>query len=199
MHMVPGARADRRSLTAGDWVEAALELIAEGGLAKVAVEPLAKRLDATKGSFYWHFTNREALIDAALARWEALNTERVLALVDAVDPEPTPEQRLRKLFTTVPLATTGDTVEVALLATAGHPQVAAALQRVTERRIDYVTAVFVDCGFPPDEARRRGLVAYTSHLGQNHLIHAAPHVLPGGKQDRKRYLDTLIFTLLRRE
>ena len=53
------------------WAEAALGAIATGGIKAVAVEPLAARLGVTKGSFYWHFADRRALIDAALERWEA--------------------------------------------------------------------------------------------------------------------------------
>ncbi|MCO6007572.1 TetR/AcrR family transcriptional regulator [Actinoallomurus purpureus] len=185
-----------RRLTAQDWVDAALTALGEGGLAAVAVEPLAKRLKATKGSFYWHFPNREALIDAVLKRWEDLNTEGV---IKAVDDEPDPERRLRNLFKTVPAATDGDPVEVMLLGHVRHPQVAAALRRVTERRIDYVTQILVDFGFPPDEARRRGVLIYTSHLGQTHLMYAAPDVLPADRADRKRYLDTLLHILLHRE
>lgn len=186
----------RPRLGAGDWVEAALAALGEGGLAAVAVEPLAARLGTTKGSFYWHFTNRDALIEATLAHWEELNTGGVIAAVDA---EPDPRRRLRKLFTTVPAAVGGDPVEIALLANARHPLVAAALGRVTARRVDYVTGILVDLGFSADEARRRGLLVYASHLGQIHLIHAAPQVLPPDREERRRYLDTLMYTLLRPE
>jgi AcrR family transcriptional regulator len=64
-------------LSAEDWAVAALDVIAETGLASVAVEPLAKRLGVTKGSFYWHFPSREALLIAALERWEKTEQETV--------------------------------------------------------------------------------------------------------------------------
>ena len=60
-----------------DWAAAALAAIADGGLAAVAVEPLAARLGTTKGSFYWHFANRDALLAAALALWEETTTTDV--------------------------------------------------------------------------------------------------------------------------
>ena len=59
-------RNRRQSLSAENWIEAALDVISEGGVESVAVEPLARRLGVTKGSFYWHFPNRDALVGRAL-------------------------------------------------------------------------------------------------------------------------------------
>src|SRR4051794_41644168 len=73
MDMVNGKR---ESLTGSDWTEAALEALARGGLTAVAVEPIAKSLGATKGSFYWHFADRNALLESALELWERRGTQR---------------------------------------------------------------------------------------------------------------------------
>src|SRR5437763_15488297 len=56
-------------LDAEAWIAAAFDALAEGGIDAVRVEPLAKALDITKGSFYWHFADRHALLDAMLAAW----------------------------------------------------------------------------------------------------------------------------------
>ena len=63
-------KKDRSKLSAGDWEQQALELIAEKGIRAVAVESLARRMGVTKGSFYWHFPNRDALLEQSLLRWE---------------------------------------------------------------------------------------------------------------------------------
>src|SRR5215469_32898 len=73
----------QRRLTRDDWITAALGAIADGGLAAVGVEPLAVRLGATKGSFYWHFENRDALLEAAVRRWEKETTTDVAAEITA--------------------------------------------------------------------------------------------------------------------
>ncbi|MEU6037466.1 MULTISPECIES: TetR/AcrR family transcriptional regulator [Actinomadura] len=182
--------------SAQDWVEAALTAISEGGLAAVAVEPLAVRLGTTKGSFYWHFRSRDALVDAVLAHWEESNTRQVIARAEA---ESEPMARLRTLFAVVPAATGGDPVEIALMAAAGQPRVAAVLTRVTERRIAYVSRIIEDLGFPPDEARLRGLLLYNAHLGKVQLINAVPQVLPTDLEQQERYRELLLFTVLRRE
>ncbi|MFG2287225.1 TetR/AcrR family transcriptional regulator [Streptomyces sp. NPDC048595] len=183
----------RRRLTALDWADAALAAIGEGGLAAVAVEPLAARLGTTKGSFYWHFANRDALVEAALRRWEERGTEAVIGEVEA---EPDPVERLRRLLRRATDSAAEDPLEVSLLATAAQPRVAAALARVTERRIGYVASLFTELGFPEDEARRRGLLAYTAYLGHTQLGHAVPRSLPAGTA-RDRYLDGVIDTLVR--
>ncbi|HEY9371573.1 MAG TPA: TetR/AcrR family transcriptional regulator [Streptomyces sp.] len=183
--------ASRKRLSARDWADAALTAIGEGGLAAVAVEPLAARLGTTKGSFYWHFANREALVEAALARWEAVSTE---ALIEVVEAEPDPTTQLRTLFLTATAEAAEDPLEVSLLATADHPQVAAVLRRVTERRLGYVAELFERLGFPPEAARRRGLLAYTSYLGHTQLHHAVPDALPRDPA----YLESVLETLFKR-
>ena len=56
-------------LDAEAWIGAAFDALADGGIDAVRVEPLAKALDITKGSFYWHFADRRALLDAMLGSW----------------------------------------------------------------------------------------------------------------------------------
>ncbi|MGY5125648.1 TetR/AcrR family transcriptional regulator [Streptomyces nigrescens] len=188
----PRGSSSRQRLTAQDWADAALTAMGEGGLAAVAVEPLAARLGTTKGSFYWHFTNRDALIEAALERWEEVGTE---AVITELETEPDPGRRLRRLLVEATTLAATDPLEVSLLASATDPRVAAALARVTDRRIGYVAALFAALGFPEDEARHRGLLAYTAYLGHAQLGHAVPQSLPVDAA-RDRYLDGVIDTLV---
>jgi len=89
------AKVEKSRLTADDWARAALDVVAEQGLIAVAVEPLARRLGVTKGSFYWHFPSREALLVAALERWEETEQQTVFGKMEAVSD---PRVRLRELF-----------------------------------------------------------------------------------------------------
>ena len=57
------------NLGADDWVEAAFDAMAEGGIDAVRIEPLAKQLGVTRGSFYWHFADRDRLYLAMLRKW----------------------------------------------------------------------------------------------------------------------------------
>jgi AcrR family transcriptional regulator len=182
----------RTPLTAGAWAAAALQAMASKGLAGVAVEPLAARLGATKGSFYWHFPNREALVAAALELWEREQTEAVIARVEA---EAGVADRIRLLFSIVLGAARHDLVEISLLASSEDPLVHPVLRRVTERRVAYVADLFVALGFPRAEARRRSLLAYSAYLGHAQLAHTVPEVLALGAAKQRRYLDDVVALL----
>ena len=183
--------ADRaRRLTRDAWVRAALEAIADGGLAAVAVVPLAERLGVTKGSFYWHFPSREALVEAALADWEESHTAAVIAEIEAASTDPL--EQLRQLIKRVSALAAGDRVELALLATAEHPAVKPVLDRVARRRLAFIAELLARLGFTRADARRRALLAYTSYLGYAQAVHATPEVLPRSLAARRAYLnDTL--------
>jgi AcrR family transcriptional regulator len=183
----------RARLNRQAWVDAALEAIAEGGIAAVAVVPLAERLGATKGSFYWHFPSREALVEAALADWEHTHTAAVIAEIEAASEDPV--QLLRLLFKRVTELAARDRIELALLATADHPAVQPVLDRVTRRRIGFTARLFERLGVSRPEAKRRALFAYSAYLGHAQLVHATPHVLPQSQSARRAYLEDVLATL----
>lgn len=187
------ARAGRR-LSRQDWIAAALTVIAESGLAAVAVEPLAVRLDASKGSFYWHFANRDALIEAALADWEQRYTAEVTA-ANAASAARTPAARLRQLIERVAKIAETDAVAAALAASAGHPLVAPVLNRVTTHRIDFTAGLYREMGFTPQQARHRALLSYSVYLGHAELARSTPGALPRGKAARQDYLDHVLAIL----
>src|SRR3954471_23093571 len=120
------ANGKRESLGPADWAEAALDALAQGGLSAVAVEPLAKSLGTTKGSFYWHFADRNALLEATLGLWEQRDTDQVLASIDETQDV---GNRLRNLLRLAFMSVRSDTpggagaIELALQASAAHPLV----------------------------------------------------------------------------
>ena len=186
----------RRRLTREDWITAALAAIADGGLAAVGVEPLAARLGATKGSFYWHFQNRDALLEAAIRRWEKETTTDVVAEIAIA--RDAPASQFRRLVAGVIERAEQDQVGPALLANAAHPAVAPALERVTTARLDLIALVLRRLGFPAAEARRRALLAYSAYLGHGQLAHSTPAVLPATKAGRRAYLNDAIHALTTR-
>ena len=169
-------------LSKDDWVRAALFAIADGGAAAVAVEPLAAGLGATKGSFYWHFRNREQLIAEALEFWERDGTDAVIAQLAPVSD---PVERLRRLVEIAIGYEEDDAAgqaDVGLLAAANDPVVGPVLRRVADKRLDFLERIFREIGFARGESRQRARIAYSAFLGWFELRRVAPHRTPLGRE-----------------
>ena len=189
----------RDRLSARDWTEAALQALARGGLPAVAVEPLAKSLGATKGSFYWHFADRNALLQATLELWEQRDTDQVLAGIDETQDA---ARRLRDLVELALLSVQRGThagagsIELALQSSATHPMVAPVLRRVTQRRVAALTELYSARGLSQARARDQALLAYTAYLGHVQMAHATPELLPRGRAFRT-HVDRIVGVLVR--
>ncbi len=187
----PVAEARR---TRDAWIDAALDVLLNEGPDAVAVQPIARRLGATKGSFYWHFSARDELLRAALARWEVVATNDVIAEIEASPGSPA--EKVKRLFVHVTASSEQHPGQLLLLGCAGQPDVAAALERTTTRRIDYVARLLRDTGLTPAVAGLRATLAYAAYLGHAQLAHTTPGVLPRTSRARNELIDELATVLL---
>lgn len=160
------AKVERSRLSADDWAAAALDLIAEQGVAAVAVETLARRMNVTKGSFYWHFPTREALLIAALKRWREDDRGNVLARLDALSD---PRDRLYYLFRLTARTAPTHKIYSALLQALDHPLVREVMAEVSRERLAVLEHCFRDIGLPPTAARHRARLAYSAYVGHLQL------------------------------
>ncbi|MET0188029.1 MAG: hypothetical protein ABW212_03465, partial [Pseudonocardia sediminis] len=85
-------------------------------------------------------------------------------------------------------------IEPALQASAGHPLIGPALERVSARRLDHLGVMFAELGFAPEEAARRAMIAFTAYLGMVQMARAVPSLLPVGAGLRD-YIDDLFAVL----
>lgn len=147
------------------WVAAAIAVLAKGGLDAVRVEPLAERLGVTKGSFYWHFKDRRALLDAVLDAWEELATAAIIAHVDSKPG--TPKERLAVLMSLTTSVDEGAAVEHAIRAWgATDASVRRRLAKVDETRQAYVRDLLVGAGLTPARATARSRLFYLALIGE---------------------------------
>lgn len=188
------AAPSRQSLTAQDWAAAALDAMAAGGLDAVAVEPLARRLNVTKGSFYWHFPNREALVKAALALWEQRETVDV---VTGLDQEPDPYQRIVNLFKRANSSYKAGRLYLALAAATDDVRVNEVVQRVSARRLAYLEKCYRALGMEAGEAPLWATFAYATFIGNQQVHRDTPRSFPAGPRFRE-YFKLMLRTLIPR-
>jgi len=186
------SRNERNRLSAEDWENGALDMVAEEGVNALAVEALARRLGVTKGSFYWHFRTREALLKAALARWEAHDENQLQNHVASIDE---PRARLRELFHRVAREARPHRVYAAFLQALDQPSVAQVMGRVSQRRLEFLNQAYRQAGMNKSEALHRARLAYAAYVGflQLSLIPDLPRLT---QEQFDAYVEHVIATLV---
>lgn len=177
--------------TRDDWTDAALAAMAEGGTVAINIEQLAQQLGASKGAVYYHFENRQALLEAALQRWEQTVTADFAAGAEIKDP--------RERLTAVTFIATGTKldgfVDIALASSMDDPTVAATVERVNKMRLTLLLEILRELGIPDDELEERALGGLAAYLGLYQLQRSTGERFD---EDRiRRILTSAIETMLR--
>lgn len=169
--MSPGGRP---TLTTPDaWAAAALDEIEVAGVRALSAQSVARRLGVSKGGLYHHFSGRQALLQAALALWEARHVTGLAARFDAIED---PSQRLHRILTYA-TAEIQPTIILQLMAAADDPDVAATLERGSTARLSLLRRTFTDLGAPRAAAEHRAILAYSAYLGLAQLRAQMPGLL----------------------
>jgi len=172
--MVASRKKSTRSsepLSVDAWCKAAANMLIREGVSGLAVEPMTRELGITKGSFYWHFENRDALVQETLRRWEIDQTQDLFARFESIED---PLTRIRILMFAAFEDIGNGLLFAALSASSEDPRVQPYLQRVSAQRLAFVTESFQALGLDAEEARRRALFAYSVYAGYFQLLRAIP-------------------------
>lgn len=162
----PALQQDRTRLTPRDWIAAGFRALAEGGAPALRVEPLARGLGTSKGSFYWHFADLAALKAQMVALWQRLAEEEITASVMASGAEGRGalQALIGRISVAPPAAYGGAGVEPALRGWARtEPHVAQAVAAMDARRLVVLEGFFAQAGHAdPAQAAR---LFYAATLG----------------------------------
>lgn len=146
----------RPRLSAEDWLMAGFRALAAQGPSALRAEALARDLGATKGSFYWHFKDLPDYLAQLISLWEQRAFADILA---GLDPDLPPRGRLEQLCLLAAGCRDpsygGIALEPALRAWAlSAPEVAKALLRMDERRLEALTDLCAQAGITTPAAPR---------------------------------------------
>lgn len=127
-----------KDLGTNDWLRAARLALLKGGVGAVRVECLARELQVTKGSFYWHFKNREELLKLLLREWEDEMRQEIIPQLGASRGREALRRLIRLMVQRVPLGERGDLPSDAAIFTwaAVSPEVARRVNRAEKQRIE---------------------------------------------------------------
>jgi AcrR family transcriptional regulator len=144
-----------------DWIRAAFARLSTEGIESVRIELLARDLGVSKGSFYWHFQDREELLAKMLDRWEG---DEIAWLDDTVLTPQAAARWARFVEHCADLSCARR--EAALRAWARRDErVAARISGIEKKRSAHVSNVLRDIGFAPEAAESWAEVALLVYLG----------------------------------
>jgi AcrR family transcriptional regulator len=149
------------------WIEEGLSALATGGPDAVRIESLAQALGVSKGGFYWHFEDRQSLLEEMLDAWERTRVDEVIEAVEAEAEDA--RSRLRRLFA-LATASGGELlkIELAIRNWARREEaVAERLQQVDNKRMNYMRSLFGAICEDDDDVEVRCLMAFSLFIGSH--------------------------------
>ena len=162
------AGAPRTQLDRNDWIEGAIDVLANEGVSGLRVEVLAKNFGVTKGSFYWHFKDRQDLLNAVLQVWKEGRLRDIEKQSTAVTGK-----ELEQIHHVIDVYSAvrnrkGISIELAVRDWARHdPVVSAAVEEVDSYRLECTRKLFVSLGLSDDEARARSILVFAYVFGHS--------------------------------
>lgn len=154
------------------WLDAARAILIDQGVDAVKVEPLAAMLEISRSSFYWHFKNRQELLDALLEYWTEVNDTALRSLVQPHEEDPEEREqlaktRLRRLVSLfIDERQFSSDFDMAVREWARKdPAVAKEVTRIDKQRIAHLQKIFVDMGHSKSDGLIRAKILYFHQLG----------------------------------
>jgi AcrR family transcriptional regulator len=150
-----------RRLTAQDWIDFALKTLIREGFQALKADVLARKLDVSRGSFYWHFTDLATFHGRVIGHWRQTATEAIIADLKRYD---SPEQRIEVLLRGA-FGHSG-LIEVRMRGWADeNAEAARVIRDIDRRRKAYIEQMLVEAGVAPPLAVTRAQLLYWAYLG----------------------------------
>jgi AcrR family transcriptional regulator len=136
------ARKDSR----GAFIDAALDIILKDGVDNLRIEDVCERVGITKGSLYWHFTDRDGLVrEALLEQLRRISDEQLATMNDAITSAKNADDYLSRIVGA--LANPFDKTEVEqrwkrlelIVATRNDPALSKVMSEVQRRQQKFMT------------------------------------------------------------
>jgi AcrR family transcriptional regulator len=189
----PGAPPDapRATLTPDAWIDAATAVLVDRGIDHLRVDVLAAELQVTRGSFYWHFRDREDLLRRVLQAWRERATEELTRRLERVSSDA--RVQLKDVIS-LPFrgraAARAARIELAIRAWARRDEMARqAVDEADASRLRYHEQIFEALGFAAAEARSRAFLLYSYEVAES-LLHRQGSAAQ--REERCRFVEQLM-------
>ncbi len=176
----------KKDLSRDDWIAAGMHALYDGGISAVKADRLAKQLNITRGSFYWHFKNLDDFLSAMVAFWLEVQQGYLARLRTSTDDA---ETQLKNTLSHIHSKNAEHDVAMRLWAYQDNI-VARAVQKIDMMRLKYVEGLFLAMGHDAEQAKFRAHMLYYFQLGDQ-LSRKRPT-----NKERAAHFDQLKYMLL---
>jgi AcrR family transcriptional regulator len=152
------------TLSTEDWIRQARAMLIAEGIGALKIDRLAKACKVTRGGFYWRFRNRDDLLDRLLDHWHETNGT---AYLDVLRPDVPPPARYMRLVELLIDEIRFDPLFDSAVRAWGavSAKARAVVKKADDDRIGALTRLFLDAGYPEQEAFIRARIAYFHQVG----------------------------------
>ncbi len=180
-------------LTPADWIKAATEVLVDKSIDAVRVDVLAKGMKVTRGSFYWHFADREDLLHQLLKSWRDATTEQI---INRFEHSGVDAAALLRELSSLPFhgkaAAHSASIELAIRAWARRDDMARqVVDEVDAKRLSYISQCFVALGFGFQEAAMRAFMLYSYMISESLLRGQGTE---SQREQRREFVERLLVT-----
>lgn len=166
-HTIPAKSQSSRKnrLTPEDWVDAARATLVRSGVNAIKIDQLARDLEVSRGSFYWHFADHADLLKALLVSWVKQNTGPFLRVLERDRDRP-----LLQILHYCEVWLTSDEFQPAYDAAVRDwartsDDVAKVVREADAERMDVLVQIFGVLGYDDKEALVRARTLYYHQIG----------------------------------
>ena len=147
-------------MTKDDWVQFGLTILKTEGYSQLKAGTLAKKLNVSRGSFYWHFEDLNAFHAALISRWQSVTENMASGLGSNLSPH----QKLQFLMQAT--LQTDFELERAFRAWGrAHQNVELHIERLDRMRLSVVKSIVDEHINEPAKSESLAKFAYAAAIG----------------------------------
>jgi AcrR family transcriptional regulator len=163
---------ENRRLSRKDWINGAIAFLSQHSVGTLRLDLLIKQMGVTKGSFYWHFASREALLDAVLESWQTHMIRDVEVWLESAAGSPADRvRRLLRIGISARPDVPGGPFELSLRDWARRDsRVAKIVMGVDAERLRIVKSLYLEMGLTADQAEAQALLHMTYVVGGRMML-----------------------------
>lgn len=135
------------------WLSQALESIAKTGQGVPPIEKLCKQIGVSRGSFYWHFKNRQDFLQCLAQYWEDYSVKEVIEKLDNF--QGTGKELLLQIMEAVIPPNRGRHYLTMRLLAVTEPEAEKVLRKLDKQRLSFIKSIFYELGFRNSELEAR--------------------------------------------